>query len=100
MTFNWNSPLARRTILRTGAATGAALATPAVFTRRAFASGETIKIGFVSPTRLVAAFGASDEYVLAGVRKAIGDGITIDGTLYPVDITTRDSQSNPTVPRK
>ncbi|MBL0371902.1 ABC transporter substrate-binding protein [Rhizobium sp. KVB221] len=96
MTFIGHRPLTRRTILKTGAAAGMTLATPAILTRRAFAGGETIKIGFVSPTTgPVAAFGASDEYVLAGVRKAIGDGITIDGTLYPVEIITRDSQSNP-----
>ena len=38
----------------------------------------TVKIGMVSPeTGPIAAFGEADQFVLAGVRKALGDGIVI-----------------------
>ena len=85
--------LTRRTLLRTGAA---ALATPALLSSRAIAAGDSIKIGFVSPqTGPIAAFGASDAYVLEGVKAAIGDGIDIGGTVFPVEIIVKDSQSNP-----
>ena len=59
-------------------------------------AGRKIKVGFISPqTGPLAGFGSADEFVLAGVRKAIGDGITIGGKKYPVEILVRDSQSNP-----
>lgn len=76
-------------------ATAAALAAPALLPRRALAAGEEIRIGFVSPTTgPIAAFGASDGHVLAGIRKAIGDGIEVGGTRHPVRIIEKDSQSN------
>ncbi|WP_180900632.1 ABC transporter substrate-binding protein [Martelella soudanensis] len=86
--------LNRRTFLGAGAA---ALAAPAFLQHRAFAAtGETIKVGFVSPqTGPIAAFGASDEYVLAGVRAALGAGIEINGQVHPVEIIVKDSQSSP-----
>ena len=59
-------------------------------------AGRKIKVGFISPqTGPLAGFGSADEFVLAGVRKAIGDGIMIGGKKYPVEILVRDSQSNP-----
>lgn len=88
--------LTRRSMLRSGVAAGAAFAVPAFIATPALAQGREIKIGFVSPvTGPVAAFGASDDYVLAGVRAAIGDGIEINGVVHPVRIITKDSQSNP-----
>lgn len=93
MTQLTRTQLTRRTLLRTGAA---ALAAPAILPSRAFAAADTIKIGFVSPqTGPIAAFGASDAYVLDGVKKAIGDGIKVGDTVYPVEIIVKDSQSNP-----
>ena len=41
------------------------------------------------------AFGEADQFVLAGVRKALGDGIVIAGEKRPVQIIYKDSQSNP-----
>ena len=50
----------------------------------------------VSPaTGPIAAFGEADQFVLAGVRKALGSGITIAGESHPVEIVYKDSQSNP-----
>jgi branched-chain amino acid transport system substrate-binding protein len=86
----------RRKVLRTVAIGGLAAAAPAILTRPARAAGRPIKIGFVSPeTGPIAAFGEADDFVLAGVRKTIGNGITINGTQYPVTIIKKDSQSNP-----
>jgi branched-chain amino acid transport system substrate-binding protein len=60
------------------------------------AQGRTIKIGYVSPqTGPLAAFGEADEFILKGVREAIGKGITVNGTVYPVEILVQDSQSDP-----
>ena len=89
--------LTRRSVLRGGLTTGVALAAPALIGTRAFAQqGREIKIGFVSPsTGPIAAFGAADDYVLAGVRAAIATGIEINGVMHPVRIITKDSQSNP-----
>lgn len=41
------------------------------------------------------ALGASDAYVLEAVKTAIGAEIDIGGTVHPVEIPVKDSQSNP-----
>ena len=86
----------RRVALKGLAAAGiGAIAAPALI-GRASAAGKTIKVGFVSPeTGPIAAFGSADEFILAGIRKQIGDGLTIGGVKVPVEILARDSQSNP-----
>ena len=86
----------RRQAVRGLAVAGAGvLAAPALI-GRAQAAGRTIKVGFVSPeTGPIASFGSADTFILDGIRKAIGDGITIGGTKYPIEILVRDSQSNP-----
>ena len=77
-------------------ASAAALAAPAITPRRAWAQGNEIRLGWVSPTTgPIAAFGSADDYILAGVEAAIGDGIDINGTTHPVRIIRKDSQSNP-----
>lgn len=94
--MNGTTKVSRRRVLRAGAAAGAALALPSLIGTRALAGTREIKIGFVSPTTgPVAAFGAADDYILEGIRKAIGAGIEIGGQVYPVRIITKDSQSNP-----
>jgi branched-chain amino acid transport system substrate-binding protein len=60
------------------------------------AQGKAIKIGFVSPqTGPIAAFGEADGYIVEGVRRALKDGLTINGVKHPVTIVVKDSQSNP-----
>ncbi|MCC7182392.1 MAG: ABC transporter substrate-binding protein [Rhodocyclaceae bacterium] len=83
----------RRRILKLGAA---ALTAPALFwARRAPAAGRVIRIGHVSPrTGPLAAFAEADPFVLDGIRKAIGAGITIGGVVHPVEILSKDSQSS------
>ena len=59
-------------------------------------SGETIKIGFVSPrTGPAASFGEPDPYVLSLARKALKDGIDVGGKHYAVEVIDKDGQSNP-----
>jgi branched-chain amino acid transport system substrate-binding protein len=91
------SGISRRTALGTLAAGGvAAIAAPAIWSRPALAAGRPIKIGFVSPqSGPIAAFGEADGFVLAGVREALKNGVTIAGTQHPVTIIPKDSQSNP-----
>ncbi len=87
----------RRRALRT-LALGAtsAFAAPAMLMRPARAAGRTIKIGMISPaTGPIAAFGEADQFVLAGVRKALAGGIEVAGEKHPVEIIYKDSQSNP-----
>ena len=43
----------------------------------------------------LAGFGEADNFVLGGVRKALGTGIDVAGQSYPVEILVRDSQSEP-----
>ena len=86
----------RRKALKTLAVGAGALAAPALMLKTAHGASKTIKIGFVSPkTGPIAAFGEADDFVIAGVKRALGKGITVGGTLYPVEIVYKDSQSNP-----
>lgn len=86
----------RRALLKLAAAGGAsAIASPWMF-QSSRAASRTVKIGMVSPeTGPIAAFGEADQFVLAGVRKVLADGIVIAGEKRPVQIIYKDSQSNP-----
>ncbi|WP_158815435.1 ABC transporter substrate-binding protein [Methylocapsa sp. S129] len=96
--WSLSSPTAisrRRAVQGLALAGAGAIAAPALI-GRALAASRTIKLGFVSPeSGPIASFGSADEFILAGVRKAIGDGIIVGGVKYPVEILVRDSQSNP-----
>lgn len=66
----------RRRVLQAAGAAALVSASPMAFAQ----AGRKLKVGFISPqTGPLAGFGSADEFVLAGVRKAIGDGITIGG---------------------
>ena len=86
----------RRNILKLAAAGGvSAIASPWTF-QSSRAASKVVKIGMVTPeTGPIAAFGEPSKWVAAGVRKALGDGITIAGQVRPVEIIDKDSQSNP-----
>lgn len=82
----------RRQFIQTSAA---AVAAGALLSKKSFAAGKTIKIGYVSPqTGFLASFGESDNFVVAQARKAVGSGLNVNGTTYPVQFIVRDSQSN------
>ena len=87
----------RRHFLRVAAASTAAAALPGLPPRRAAAQrARTLKIGYVSPqTGPLAGFGETDSFVVAGIRKAVGKGLSVRGATMPVEILVRDSQSDP-----
>ncbi len=86
----------RRKLLKLAAAGGAsAIASPWMF-QSSRAAPRPVKIGMVSPeTGPIAAFGEADQFVLADVRKALGDGVVVAGEKHPIQIIYKDSQSNP-----
>ena len=86
----------RRTLLKLAAAGSAsAIASPWTF-QSSRAASKTIKIGMITPeTGPIAAFGEPSKWVAAAVQKALGDGITVGGQKYAVEIINKDSQSNP-----
>jgi branched-chain amino acid transport system substrate-binding protein len=58
-------------------------------------TGQTIKIGYVSPkTGPLAVFGESNDYVFRVVREAVAGGLQIGGKTYSVEIVEGDTQSN------
>ena len=76
-------------------ASAAALAAPVIAPRHAWARGNEIRLGWVSPTTgPVAGFGQADDYIMAGVEKAIGDGLEINGKTYSVRFIRKDTQSS------
>jgi branched-chain amino acid transport system substrate-binding protein len=59
-------------------------------------AGRALKLGYVSPqTGPLAGFGEADNFVVAGVRKALGKGLTSRNRTHPIEILVRDSQSDP-----
>ncbi|MDQ0420743.1 branched-chain amino acid transport system substrate-binding protein [Peteryoungia aggregata LMG 23059] len=73
----------------------AALAAPA-FVRSAFASGDTINIGWVNArSGPLSAFAEADEYVLSLVNAALTGGVEIGGKTYAVNFVLKDTQSDP-----
>lgn len=55
-----------------------------------------MRIGYVAPrTGPLAPFSAPDEFVLQGIRRAIGSSIDVAGSRYPLEILARDSGSSP-----
>ena len=59
-------------------------------------TGRPIKIGYVSPkTGGFSAFGEADDYAVGTINTALAGGLDVGGTLHPVQIITKDSQSDP-----
>ena len=83
-----------RRIITTGL--GAAIAAPAILrVIPANAQSRVIKIGHVSPrTGPLAAFGEADTFVLEQIGKLTAGGIQSGGKTYPLQIISKDSQSN------
>jgi len=83
--------LSRRQILM-AASTLAAGVLPGM----ARAAQAPVKIGLISPlTGPLASFGESDKYMVGKIQALLKDGLTVNGTTYPVEILVRDCQSNP-----
>lgn len=74
----------------------AAVAGSATLARPAFAAPETVKIGLVGPkTGPLALFYEEMSYAIEHVRRAMNNSININGTVHPLEIVVKDSQSNP-----
>ena len=88
----------RREFLRVAGGSAAAFALHGIRPGRAAAQRgtRTLKIGYVSPqTGPLAGFGETDAFVVGGIRKAAGKGLSIRGQSFPVEVLVRDSQSDP-----
>src|SRR3954467_1996251 len=82
----------RRSVVKGGLAVAAA---PVLYAAPAQAQNRIIKIGHVSPrTGPLAGFGEADNFILEQVRGLIGGGLGVGGKNYPVQIISKDSQSN------
>jgi branched-chain amino acid transport system substrate-binding protein len=83
----------RRALVKAGLG---ALAAPAILNVIPVnAQSRVIKIGHVSPrTGPLAGFGEADGFILDQVRGILGKGIQVAGKTYPVEIITKDAQSN------
>ncbi|MGF3021856.1 ABC transporter substrate-binding protein [Methylobacterium aquaticum] len=87
--------LSRRRLLQTGAGAGLLTMTGGLFTP-ALAQERTLKIGYVSPqSGALALFGEADGFIVEGIRAAFANGLTVGGKTYPLEIITKDTQSNP-----
>ncbi|MEM7026337.1 MAG: hypothetical protein AAF637_27730, partial [Pseudomonadota bacterium] len=91
---NFKAGWSRRKLLTSAAATG--LVAPAILRGRPARAGRTLKIGHVSPqSGPIAAFAEADPFVLEQIRTLLANGIENQGEVYPVEIISKDSQSNP-----
>jgi len=87
----------RRRFIQNSTATAvvAGVAPHLLFGKSARAASRTLKIGFIGPrTGALARFGEGNDFVLAGIRKVIANGIAINGATFPVEIIEKDSQSD------
>ena len=87
--------VSRRTVLKTSAATAAALAAGSVFAPAVHAA-RTFKIGYVSPqTGPLADFGEADHFVVSNFLNTVKGGVKVGSATLAVEVTVKDSQSNP-----
>ena len=85
--------LSRRELIAAAGVGGLALVAGG---RRAFAAGDALKIGFISPrTGALGGFGEGDGYVLDTARKALASGLKVGAKTYTVTIIDQDTQSDP-----
>jgi branched-chain amino acid transport system substrate-binding protein len=86
----------RRKFIQDSAATAAlAVTSPRLlFSQFPRAASRPLKIGFIGPrTGALARFGEGNDFILAGIRKVLAGGLTINGSNYPVQIIEKDSRS-------
>jgi len=89
--------MTKHTISRRGLLKSSAMVLAATsLARPAFAVPKTIKIGLVVPqTGPLAIFSEQVPWVIEQVKKATGGQVAVGGTMHPLEIVLRDSQSNP-----
>jgi branched-chain amino acid transport system substrate-binding protein len=86
---------ARRRFLQNSAAALVAMAAPSLLLGKpAPATGRVVKIGLVGPrTGALARFGEGHDFILSGIRKAVGSGIVMGDVTHPIQIIDYDSES-------
>ena len=90
------SGIDRRRFMQLAGLSGAAVLAGCKQSESGSDTARTLRIGYVSPrTGPLAGFGEADDFILGGVRKALEGGLAIGGSTYPVEIVTKDSQSDP-----
>ena len=88
--------VSRRQVLKGAGATALAATSMASIVRPAFAVPETVKIGLVGPkTGPLALFYEEMSWAIEHAKKATNSQIKINGTVHPLEIVAKDSQSNP-----
>ena len=86
----------RRSFIKTSAAAGVSLTASPVYAPAVHAQTKPIKLGYVSPqTGPLAAFAEADNFVLGQFREAMKGGLKIGNATRPIEVSVRDSQSNP-----
>jgi branched-chain amino acid transport system substrate-binding protein len=94
MTYSTRPDFDRRKFLVGTAASGTLLFANGLHAP-AVAQERSIKIGYVTPkTGPLSLFSAADDLVLAGARDAFAGGLSVGGQSYPVEVITKDTQSN------
>ncbi|MDP6430359.1 MAG: ABC transporter substrate-binding protein [Rhodospirillales bacterium] len=88
--------LSRRRFVKTAGATAGLAAAASHLPMPALAQSRTIRIGYVSPqTGPLAPFGESDNFNVNNFRQAVRNGLKLGGKTYKIEVTVKDSQSNP-----
>lgn len=88
--------LSRRDFLKLSAGTVAALSLAGCAVGGGSSGERAIKIGYVTPkTGPLAPFGEADDFVLSQMAKFFEGGIDAAGAKHPLEIVTKDSQSDP-----
>lgn len=84
--------VSRRRFLKT---TTGAVALGVLARKISWSQTRPIKIGYIGPqTGRLAAFGESDNFVVSEFRKRAAGGLSIGGSVRPVEVLYRDTQSN------
>ena len=90
-------PSGRRKFIHDSAVTAAlAVAAPSMlFPKSPRVAGRAVKIGYICPrTGVLARFGEGNNFILAGIRNVVANGIPIAGSTHPVEIIEKDSRSD------
>jgi branched-chain amino acid transport system substrate-binding protein len=88
--------IGRRTLIKSGLAAGAAVATNIPLVNIARAASNVIRIGHIDTlTGPRGDFGEASPWVLGKVRDHLKNGLKVRGKTYQVEILSRDSQSDP-----
>ncbi|HEX4112667.1 MAG TPA: ABC transporter substrate-binding protein [Stellaceae bacterium] len=88
--------IGRRTLLKAGAAMGAAATTSAIPLVNVWgASSNTIRIGWIGArSGWLANFNVPDPWIIDKVKKVYAKGLAIGGRNYTLDIVVKDNQSD------